>query len=144
MFIRLYASFSFRYHFIDINYLLSLPIAEEAVRTMLDSYPITICHTKVPLTVLGVLSMDIEVNVTWRVDSIQHISPREVGSQKVILTGVLVVHRLPVPLHISYLGKEILRTTMVSPRDSGFHVLDSCNFPQEYQSHPYWFSTKSF
>jgi len=126
-----------------VDFLRTLPIGAEALRTLIDSYPVTICHTRVPVSVIGVLSIDIPVDITWRVDAEYRLSPRE-GPQKVVLTGVLVVHRLPVPLHVSYLGTDVLRSPLASPRESCINMLDSGNFPEDYRTHPFWFSTKLF
>ena len=65
----------------------------------------------------------------------------DVEAVEVDLNSVLVVHELPVPLHISVKAKpEELGTGAFDfiPGDINMDGMRKESFPERYQDHPYW------
>mmetsp|Transcript_21313 Transcript_21313/g.33349 ORF Transcript_21313/g.33349 Transcript_21313/m.33349 type:complete len:207 (+) Transcript_21313:3-623(+) len=121
---------------IDARFLHSI-LGNSVFEHLADPHPVTACATKEPtLAVIGVHKLGLPMNV--RDASSDKDSPELAMDVK----DILVVYRLPVPLHLSE-GHPAFpegMTMRISLEDDT--KLNAFRFPSEYQDHPYWTSEK--
>jgi ribonuclease HI len=124
--------------FIDAGLVVRLPgFGMQALEKLLDPGELSYVVAKVKMTILGVLPESLEIRIV------------EFGDSSVALSGALVVDRLPVPLHISLVHKDVekflidhdvrLRSTPSVDSRLEAHIFDP-----EYRSHPYWRTRATF
>lgn len=139
-----------RRHFIDRDFLASLEGGQTLFLQLAAPQPpcqgLAGTRTEAPLHVFGMLAHPLPVSVQaggpGRQLNYRPSSPDENSTIDIQLTNVLVVDRLPVPLHISW--RCLLEHW---PRDKdgvGFYygpgepMLSKDRFPSSYHRHPYW------
>jgi len=120
-------------HFIDRDYLASIDQEEGIMESLISPTPP--CHTvwgtktEGGETVVGMLSR--RLTITLLTDSIH-------GWQQVKLRNVLVIDRLPVPIHVSL--KTLLKETNInlSYNSNNSSMLCVTSVPRSFRDHPYW------
>lgn len=124
---------------IDARFLRSLPdFGPSALKNLADAHPMTIVLSKVCMTVLGTIA--IQVGVVW---------PKRNGTYPVISHWVnaVVVDSLPVPLHISTKDNDarfFATDGPVSSADLQKVPFGARSLPNGYGEHPYWTSDVVF
>ena len=139
-------------HFVDHDFLSSLPNGNYLVQSIVPSHPpcSEMMGTKNPLgpeTVLGMLPEPLVVHCK-ALDENGAFNSSSDYSVRLELTSALVVHKLPVPLHISV--KALTEDFMPQATRNAAWQLPCCltsrdskpmraeEFDVSYQQHPYW------
>lgn len=120
---------------IDSKFLKSIPGGKAFLRNMKDPYPLTLIRGKVNMTVLGTIQLYCGVRCFG---TPLHLQPL-CGPDTEGCTTFLVVHDLPVPVHVSWKDDAQFPMNTEPPKDAQKMVpFDPDELPHMYRYHKYW------
>jgi len=128
------AAGSSRKFLIDVEFLTGIPGFRDKyfLASLKDPGAVSVCSGKVPSTVLGLLPEPLRMCILWDGPP----NDDNYKEQNVVVNEVYVVHKLPVPLHVSFNDETMQGWPGLSmSRDS---IRPSRAVFGAYGSHPYW------
>ena len=128
------AAGSSRKFLIDVEFLTGIPgfRDEYFLASLKDPGAVSVCSGKVPSTVLGLLPEPLRMCILWDGPP----NDDNYNEQNVVVNEVYVVHKLPVPLHVSLNDETMQDWPGLSM--SANSIQPSREVFWDYGSHPYW------